>query len=87
MVIFNDKLLGMTCLLETDIICLRNLGVQKALLAQIELSGPLCLIEPADIYQEIIGLGLVPLFIDLPVNTPVTTVSFFQFKFFVKKYF
>jgi hypothetical protein len=69
-------IVGLTCLRENDVVFLHNKGVQKALLAQIESSGPLCLIEPAEVYQEIIGLGLIPLFLDLPVNTPISTVSF-----------
>jgi hypothetical protein len=72
----NSLSFGLTCLRENDVVFLHNKGVQKALLAQIESSGPLCLIEPAEVYQEIIGLGLIPLFLDLPVNTPISTVSF-----------
>nr|XP_015835953.1 PREDICTED: protein ELYS isoform X3 [Tribolium castaneum] len=69
----NSLSFRLSCLRETDVISLYNCGVQKALLAQIESSGPACVIEPAEIYQELVGLGLVPLFIDLPVNTPVST--------------
>lgn len=64
----------MTCLREIDVVFLKKYGVQKALLAQIQSAGSLCLLEPAEVYQEIIGLGLLPLFIDPPVNTPISTV-------------
>lgn len=66
---------GLCCIRENDCVFLRNYGVQKALLAQIQSTGPLCLVEPAEMYQEIVAVGLVPLFIDLPANTPVSTVS------------
>lgn len=73
---FNDfSIEGFCCVRENDCVFLRNYGVQKALLSQIQSTGPLCLVEPAEIYQEIVAVGLIPLYIDLATNTPISTVG------------
>ncbi|KAL3282176.1 hypothetical protein HHI36_005370 [Cryptolaemus montrouzieri] len=52
------------CLLENRAATIQYLGVQKALLAQLQSAGPLCLIRPTDIYQEIVSIGLTPLYVE-----------------------
>ncbi|CAH2017316.1 unnamed protein product [Acanthoscelides obtectus] len=57
---------------ENDIIVVHSDSLQKALLSQIESAGPLCLVRTNDVYQQVINLGLTPLFVDLQVNTSTT---------------
>ncbi|XP_049821968.1 protein ELYS isoform X3 [Aethina tumida] len=47
-------------------------GLQKALLAHISQAGPITLLRPADIFQQILALGMFPLFEELP-HSPATT--------------
>ncbi|VEN48837.1 unnamed protein product [Callosobruchus maculatus] len=60
---------------ENDVIIVHNDSLQKALLSRIESAGPLCLVRPNDVYQQIIHLGLTPLFVDLQVNTSTSIES------------
>ncbi|XP_045471901.1 protein ELYS [Harmonia axyridis] len=64
-----------SCLLEHKIVNIQCQGVQKALLSQLQTSGPLCLIRPSDTYQEIVTLGLTPLFVEVNTNLAVTTLN------------
>lgn len=50
---------------ENDVLTISNEGLQKNLLHQLEVAGPLCLIKPTDIYKQSIHLGLIPLFVDV----------------------
>ncbi|CAH0556685.1 unnamed protein product [Brassicogethes aeneus] len=61
------------CLREVDVAHINAQGLQKTLLCQIENAGPIGLLRPADIYQQIVMLGLSPLFVDVPMNTPIST--------------
>nr|CAH7717001.1 unnamed protein product [Callosobruchus chinensis] len=60
---------------ENDVMIVHNDSLQKALLSRIESAGPLCLVRPNDVYQQILHLGLTPLFVDLQVNTSTSTES------------
>ncbi|KAJ8980297.1 hypothetical protein NQ317_005217 [Molorchus minor] len=57
---------------ENDVVSIHSEGVQRALLAQIEAAGPLCLIRPNDVCRQIISVGLTPLFTDLSLSTSVS---------------
>lgn len=57
---------------ENEIFSVHSEGVQKALLHQIQVEGPLCLLRPSDIFHRLISLGLTPLFSDIPLNLQVT---------------
>lgn len=50
-------------------------GVQKTFLQKLQSTGPVILIQPSKLYQEAIGLGLNPLFIDVPSDISVSEVS------------
>ncbi|CAH1107347.1 unnamed protein product, partial [Psylliodes chrysocephalus] len=50
---------------ETDIVLILSQGLQKSLLAEIELAGPLCLVRPADVCRQAIKIGLTPIFVDI----------------------
>ncbi|KAJ8964806.1 hypothetical protein NQ314_004613 [Rhamnusium bicolor] len=58
---------------ENSVVLLHNEGLQNALLSQIEIAGPLCLIRPSDVYRQVLTLGLLPLFFDISMNMPVST--------------
>ncbi|KAK9888484.1 hypothetical protein WA026_000735 [Henosepilachna vigintioctopunctata] len=63
------------CLLENRCVIIQYQGIQKALLYQLQSSGPMCLIRPTEIYQEIVSLGLTPLFVEVSSSPAFSHIS------------
>lgn len=61
----NDLLLDFSVLRDKDVSLIAVRGVQKAFLHHLQVTGPLAVLQPVKLYQEITRLGLTPLFTDV----------------------
>lgn len=66
--------LDFSILRDKDCSLIRVRGVQKAFLQQLQSTGPFALIQPFKLHQEVIDLGLNPLFTDVPSDSSMSEV-------------